>query len=78
MSSTFSNTQLKINLIEKLKLVRSGKGSEYYGKYNETSCNLGSFVRMLQENHVFAQYTMSEIPQQNGVIDVVRIKPLKV
>lgn len=41
MSSRISNKRFKINLIEKLKLVRSDRDSEHYGKYNETSCNLG-------------------------------------
>lgn len=37
MSSRISNKRLKINLIEKLKLVRSNRDIEHYGKYNETS-----------------------------------------
>ena len=42
---------------------------DLYGRYNETSQNLGPFSRFLQECGIEAQYTMPGTPQQNGVAE---------
>ena len=49
--------------------MRSNRGGEYYGKYDETGHNLGPFARFLQDNGIIAQYTMPGMPQQNGVAE---------
>lgn len=46
----------------KIKVLRSNRGGEYYGKYDETTCNLGPFIKFLQENGIITQYTMSGMP----------------
>ena len=42
-----------------IKIVRSNRSREYYGKYTENGQALGSFAKFLQENGIVAQYTMS-------------------
>ena len=50
-----------------IKIVRSDRGGEYYGKYTENGQAPGAFAKFLQENEIVAQYTMSSSPDQNGV-----------
>jgi len=50
-----------------VKIIRYDRGGEYYGRYDETRQHLGSFAKLLQKRGICAQYTMSGIPQQNGV-----------
>ena len=52
-----------------IKCVRSNRGDEFYGKYNEIGRNPRPFFRFLQDCDIEAQYTMSGTPQQNGVIE---------
>ena len=54
---------------KKIKVVHSNKGSEYYGRYDETRHNLGPFVKYLQKCGIDAQYTMSDTSQHNGIVD---------
>ena len=49
-----------------IKIVRSDKGGEYYGKYTENGQASGAFV---QENGIVTQYTMPGSPDQNGVAE---------
>jgi hypothetical protein len=42
---------------------------EYYGSHTPYGQILGPFVRFLQENDIVAQYSMSDEPQQNGVVE---------
>jgi hypothetical protein len=51
----------------KIKLVRSDRGGEYYGRHTPYGQVPGPFVRFLQENGIVAQYSMSGDPQQNRV-----------
>jgi transposase InsO family protein len=51
----------------KIKIVRSDRGGEYYGRHTSYGQVPGPFVRFLQENGIVAQYSMSGDPQQNGV-----------
>ena len=52
-----------------IKIVRSNKGGEYYGKYTENEQAPGAFAKFLQENGIVAQYTMPGSPDQNGVAE---------
>ena len=42
---------------KQVKIVRSDRGGEYYGRYNENGQAPGLFVRFLQEHEIIAQYT---------------------
>ena len=54
---------------KQIKIVRSDRGEKYYGRYLEDGQSLGSFAKFLQEHRIFAQYTMSGSPDQNGVVE---------
>jgi len=47
---------------KQIKIVRSDRGGEYYGRYTENGQALGFFVKFLQEHGIVAQYTMSGSP----------------
>ena len=53
----------------KIKVVRSDRGGEYYGRYTESGRNPGPFARFLEMEGIVAQYTMPGTPQQNGVAE---------
>ena len=53
--------ELKID--KKIKCVRSDRGGEYYGRFDETRRNPGHFTRYLEECGIEAQYTMPGTPQ---------------
>ena len=50
-----------------IKIMRSNRGGEYYGKYTENGQAPGAFAKFLQENGIVAQYTMPGSPNQNAV-----------
>jgi len=50
-----------------VKVVRSDRGGEYYGRYDETGQHPGPFAKLLHKRGICAQHTMSGTPQQNGV-----------
>ena len=50
-----------------IKIVRSDRGGEYYGKYTENGQAPGAFAKFLQENGIVAQYTIPGSPDHNGV-----------
>ena len=52
-----------------IKVVRSDRGGEYYGRYTESGRNSGPFAKFLENEGIVAQYTMPETPQQNGVAE---------
>ena len=52
-----------------IRIVRSDRGGEYYGKYTENGQALGAFAKFLQENGIVAHYTLSGSPDQNGVAE---------
>jgi transposase InsO family protein len=52
-----------------IKVVRSDRGGEYYGKHATYGQIMGPFARYLQENGIVTQYLMSGEPQQNGVAE---------
>jgi transposase InsO family protein len=49
-------------LNEKIKVVRSDRGGEYYGRH-------APFAKFLAENGIVARYSMPDEPQQNGVAE---------
>uniref|UniRef100_A0A2N9G0L4 Integrase catalytic domain-containing protein n=1 Tax=Fagus sylvatica TaxID=28930 RepID=A0A2N9G0L4_FAGSY len=58
---------------KQIKIVRSDRGGEYYGRYTEDGQAPGPFAKFLQEHGIVAQYTMLGSPDQNGVAE--RRKP---
>ncbi|XP_068483315.1 uncharacterized protein [Phaseolus vulgaris] len=59
--------EVNINEVERLldikvKVVRSNRGGEYYGKYDEIGQHPGSFAKFLEKCGICAQYTMSVEP----------------
>jgi len=54
---------------KQIKIMRSDKGGEYYGKYTEKGQLLGPFARFLQEHDIVAQYTMLGSSSQNHVVE---------
>ena len=54
---------------KQIKIVRSDRGGEYYGRYTEDGQAPGPFARFLQEHGIVAQYTMPGSPDQNGVAE---------
>ncbi|XP_019056627.1 PREDICTED: probable receptor-like protein kinase At5g47070 [Tarenaya hassleriana] len=61
--------EVERQLEKKVKVVRSDRGGEYYGKYNETGQCPGPFAKFLESKGICAQYTMPGTPQQNGVAE---------
>ncbi|RVW26507.1 hypothetical protein CK203_117569 [Vitis vinifera] len=55
----------------KVKIVRSDRGGEYYGKHGDAGQQNGLFARYLQDNGIVAQYTMPGSPEQNDVAERV-------
>lgn len=51
-------------------VLRSNKGGEFYGIYDETRRNLGPFAKLLQDCDIEAQYIMPNTPQQNEVAEM--------
>ncbi|RVW30939.1 Retrovirus-related Pol polyprotein from transposon TNT 1-94 [Vitis vinifera] len=54
---------------KQIKIVRSDRGGEYYGRYLEDGQSPGPFAKFLQEHGIIAQYTMPGSPDQNGVAE---------
>jgi len=59
--------EVERQLDRKVKFIRSNRGGEYYGRYDETGQHPGSFAKLLQKCGICAQYTMPGTPQQNNV-----------
>jgi len=53
----------------KIKVVRSDRGGEYYGRHAMYGQISGPFAKFLQENGIVAQYSTPGEPQQNGVAE---------
>ena len=52
-----------------IKIVRTDRAGEYYGRYTEDGQAPSPFAKFLQENRIVVQYTMSGSPNQNGVVE---------
>ena len=61
--------EVERQLDKNVKIIRSDRGGEYYGKYNETGQCPGPFAKFLEKHGIAAQYTMPGSPQQNGVAE---------
>ena len=53
----------------KIKIVRSDRGEEYYGRHTPYGQVSEPFARFLQENGIVAQYSTPNESQQNGVAE---------
>ena len=62
-------TEVERQLNRKVKVIRSYRGGEYYGKKTEVGQVLGPFEKFLESKGICAQYTMPGTPQQNGVAE---------
>lgn len=62
-------TEVELQLEKKIKVVRSDRGGEYYGRHTEAGQHKGPFALYLQENGIKAQYSTPHNPQQNGVAE---------
>ncbi|GJZ37120.1 putative RNA-directed DNA polymerase [Tanacetum coccineum] len=56
-------------LDQKIKVVRSDRGGEYYGRQTDVGQAPGSFFDFCKDHGIVNQYTMSGTPQQNGVAE---------
>ena len=54
---------------KQIKIVRSDRDGEYYGRYMEIGQAPGPFSKFLQEHGIVAQYTMPGSPYQNCVAE---------
>ena len=54
---------------KQVKIVRSDRGGEYYGRYTKSGQAPGPFARFLQEHEIVAQYTRPGSPDQNSVVE---------
>ena len=61
--------EVERQLDKKVKIIRSNRGGEYYGKYNESGQCPGPFAKFLESHGICAQYTMPGTPKQNGVAE---------
>ncbi|RVW58398.1 Retrovirus-related Pol polyprotein from transposon TNT 1-94 [Vitis vinifera] len=68
----FKNFKAEVEnqLRKKINVVRSYRGSEYYGRYDGSNEQRpGPFAKYLMECGIVPQYTMSGTPSQNGVAE---------
>ena len=54
-----------------IKIVRSDRGGEYYGKHGDAGQQKGPFARYLEDNDIVAQYTMPGSPKQIDVVESI-------
>ena len=52
-----------------IKIVRSDRGGEYYGRHGDVGQHMGPFSKYLQDCGIIAQYTIPGSPEQNGVAE---------
>jgi transposase InsO family protein len=53
----------------KIKIVRSGRGREYYNRHTSYGQVSVPFTKFLQENDIVAQYSTPGEPPQNGITE---------
>lgn len=61
--------EVKNKLNKRINIVRSDRGGEFYGRYDESGRNFSSFANFLQVYGIIAQYIIPGTPKQNGVIE---------
>jgi len=54
---------------KQIKIVRSDRGGEYFGRYTDNGQAPGPFAKFLEEHGIVAQYTMLGSPDMNGVAE---------
>ena len=57
-------TEVERQLDIKVKVVRSNRGGEYYGKYDESGQCLRPCAKFVEKHGIRAQYTILRTPQQ--------------
>ncbi|KAD5802269.1 hypothetical protein E3N88_13629 [Mikania micrantha] len=62
-------TEVENQLDLKIKVVRSDRGGEYYGRHTDVGQALGPFYEFCKGQGIVNQYTMPGTPQQNGVAE---------
>ena len=62
-------TEVEKQLGKPIKIVRSDRGVEYYGRFTGSGKKPGPFARFIEENGIVTQYTMSGSPYQNGIAE---------
>ena len=62
-------TEVEKQLGKVIKIVRSDRGGEYYGKHGVVGQHMGPFASYLQDCGIVPQYTMPGTPEQNGVAE---------
>ena len=61
---------MEFQLGKKIKVVKSDRGGEYYGRYDGSGEQRpGPFVLFLKECVIVPQYTLPEKPSMNGVAE---------
>ncbi|GKC36073.1 putative RNA-directed DNA polymerase [Tanacetum coccineum] len=68
MFKTFK-AEVENQLNRKIKVVRSDRGGEYYGRHTGVGQAPGSFFDFCKDHGIINQYTMPGTPQQNGVAE---------
>ncbi|GJS65663.1 putative RNA-directed DNA polymerase [Tanacetum coccineum] len=68
MFKTFK-AEVENQLDRKIKVVRSDRGCEYYGRHTDVGQAPRSFFDFCKDHGIINQYTMSGTPQQNGVAE---------
>ncbi|XP_074271145.1 uncharacterized protein LOC141595072 [Silene latifolia] len=61
--------EVERQLGKKVKIVRSDRGGEYYGKYDESGQHPGPFAKLLESLGIVPQYTTHGSPWMNGVAE---------
>ena len=62
--------EVELQLGKKIKVVKSDRGGEYYGRYNGSGEQRpGPFALFLEECGIVPQYTMPGKPSMNGVAE---------
>ena len=62
--------EVERQLDRKVEILRSDRGGEYYGKYDENGQCSDPFAKFLESHGIYAQYTTPRTPQQNGVAEM--------
>ena len=62
-------SEVERQLNRKVKVIRSDRGGEYYGKTSEVGQIPGPFKKLLESKGICAQYTMPRSPHQNGIAE---------
>lgn len=65
----FFKIEVENQLERKIKVVRSDRRGEYYGKQSETGRQPKPFALYLQSHGIVAQYTTLGTPKQNKVLE---------